>query len=128
MSWRDQAKCRGMALEIFFVGSRVDQERMIPAAKEACDSCPVRSECLDEAILAKDFNGVRGGLLGRERRVLWRHRQKLIPKKERPDHGTRSGYFYELKNFGDACNECRIADNRYKAKLRGGYVYGPDRR
>ena len=115
-----------MDLSIFFQG--IDRERVSRKAKQACESCPVRSACLEEAIQTKDFKGVRAGLIGAERKLLWQARQRLIPKKERPDHGTRSGYFWELHHFGDACNECRIADNRYKAKLRGGYVYGPERR
>lgn len=127
MSWHDDANCRGMALEIFYVGSRIDQERMLPEAKAACDGCSVRSQCLEEAIQQGDVDGVRGGLLGRERRVLIKYRKSLIPKKERPDHGTRSGYLWELRNGRVPCRECRTADNRYKAKVRGGYVYGPVR-
>lgn len=125
MSWRDEANCKGMALEIFYVGSRIDQERMLPEAKKACDECKVRSACLEDAIQARDTNGVRGGLLGRERRVLIKHRQSLIPKKERPDHGTRSGYAWELNHGLPPCRECKDANNRYLVRSRGGYTYGP---
>ena len=125
MSWRDEAKCRGMDLSIFYVGGRPDQERVIPQAKAACDSCPVRSECLEDAIKTRDFDGVRAGLIGRERRTLWKARQALIPKKERHDHGTRSGYFWELERGMPICRLCLDANNRYHAKRRGGYLYGP---
>ena len=123
--WRQHAACRKMPIEIFFVGTRPDQERVIPEAKAACDSCAVRSECLEDAIQLRDTNGVRAGLTGRERRILIQHRQSMIPKKVRPDHGTRSGYMWEIKRLGQACTECRTAANRYYAKSRGGYVYGP---
>ena len=123
--WRRDAACRGMALEVFSVGSRPDQERVIPLAKETCDACPVSSQCLEDAIQMNDTNGVRAGLTGRERRILIQHRRSMIPKKERPDHGTRSGYVWEIKHLGYACAECRTAANRYSAKSRGGYVYGP---
>jgi len=121
--WRKEAKCKGMPLEIFFVGSRINQERVLPQAKAACDSCPVKSECLEDAIVTKTTNGVRAGLTGAERRVLIRARESLIPKKARPDHGTRSGYFWELKNGMEPCFECRQADVVYKVRRRGGYVY-----
>ena len=121
--WRKQANCRGMALEIFFVGSRVNQERVIPQAKAACDACPVKSECLEDALVTKNTDGVRAGLTGAERRVLVRAREALIPKKARPDCGTRSGYAWEIRNLGEACYECRKADSTYKTMRRGGYVY-----
>lgn len=120
--WRKEAKCKGMPLEIFFVGSRINQERVLPQAKAACDSCPVKSECLEDALVTKTVNGVRAGLTGAERRVLIRAREALIPKKARPDCGTRSGYAWEKRNLGKACPECLKADSVYKTMLRGGYV------
>ena len=115
MSWRDEANCRGMALEIFYVGSRIDQERMLPEAKAACDGCAVRAACLEEAIQQGDVDGVRGGLLGRERRVLIRHRKSLIPKKNGPIMALGRAI---TGNFRTACRHAQSVERRTTATRR----------
>lgn len=69
--WYETAACRkeGVDPEIFFGESRQSHER----AKQVCGVCPVRNECLTDALAAEDRLagvgrfGVYGGLTGRER-------------------------------------------------------------
>ena len=66
--WTLQAKCRGMQDKLFPEG--VDQKR----ARLVCMGCPVRSECLAEALDNRIEWGVWGGMTERERRQLLRQR------------------------------------------------------
>ena len=69
--WRSEAACRGMDGEIFFpaaVGGPT-YEAQVAVAKAVCAGCPVRSECLEEA-LVRIPEGVAGGLTPEERRGL----------------------------------------------------------
>ncbi len=66
--WTLQAKCRGMEDALFPEGK--DQKR----ARAVCMGCPVRAECLAEALDHRIEWGVWGGLTERERRQLLRQR------------------------------------------------------
>lgn len=76
--WSERAACRGLP-ELFFppldehgneIGSTVE-------ARKICAHCPVRSECLDAALVTGEEYGIAGGLNARERlslkRRLYRH-------------------------------------------------------
>lgn len=71
-AWWKHAACDGEPLELFYgpdgerEPSRTMRERK---AKLLCRSCPVRTECLDEALLpgASSQHGVRGGMTAEER-------------------------------------------------------------
>jgi len=72
--WRDDATCRTVDPELFFPsghGSQVTE--MEEQAKKVCAVCPVREECLDAALEAGDYTGVRGGLTAKERRGMIRN-------------------------------------------------------
>jgi WhiB family redox-sensing transcriptional regulator len=80
MSWREQAACRGMdpaeAMRIFFParGERNAE------ARSYCVRCPVRQECLDDALAdpATGDHGVRGGTSERQRRRIRAQRAATI--------------------------------------------------
>ena len=57
--------------EVFFPGRGVSTM----AAKQVCVSCPVRAECLEDALERREYRGVRGGLSARERQTLVKQRQ-----------------------------------------------------
>ncbi len=69
--WTVRAKCRNMADELFPEGK--DQKR----ARSVCWGCPVRSECLAEALDNRIEWGVWGGMTERERRHLLRTRPDI---------------------------------------------------
>lgn len=66
--WPLEAKCRGMNDALFPEGK--DQKR----AKAICGGCPVRFQCLAEALDNRIEWGVWGGATERERRQLLRLR------------------------------------------------------
>jgi WhiB family transcriptional regulator, redox-sensing transcriptional regulator len=63
-----RAKCRGMEDALFPEAS--DQKR----ARLLCSGCPVRFECLAEALDNRIEWGIWGGMTERERRLLLRQR------------------------------------------------------
>jgi hypothetical protein len=71
--WREQAACRGVDPELFFPAAESGPTRtaQVAAAKAVCAGCPVRQECLAEA-LARIPYGICGGLTEHERRMLHR--------------------------------------------------------
>ncbi len=91
--WADDAECKKLFQEEFdalFYPDETEKgslNRTTRLAKKNCDKCPVKAECLDDAITANDiFLGVRGGLspvqLGRERAA----RRKLAGDTSVRDH------------------------------------------
>ena len=71
--WRRHAACNGCDVELFFpVGSTGPAIDQIAAAKEVCDHCAVRPECLDFALVTNQESGVWGGATEEERRRLRR--------------------------------------------------------
>ncbi|CEG93513.1 WhiB family transcriptional regulator [Propionibacterium freudenreichii] len=69
--WPLQARCRGMNDALFPEGR--DQKR----AKTVCMGCPVRAQCLAEALDHHIEWGVWGGMTERERRQLLRQRPEV---------------------------------------------------
>lgn len=69
--WAVHAKCRGMEDALFPEAS--EQKR----ARQLCMGCPVRFECLAEALDNRIEWGVWGGMTERERRQLLRQRSDV---------------------------------------------------
>ncbi|MGI9092505.1 MAG: WhiB family transcriptional regulator [Mycobacteriales bacterium] len=67
--WASQALCRGANPDALFVQG-AEQNR----AKRICAGCPVRTECLGDALDNRVEFGIWGGLTERERRALLRRR------------------------------------------------------
>jgi hypothetical protein len=62
-SWRREALCRSQPLAIFFpIRGQSDKPGLA-----VCGPCPVRPECLAEAIAESLEHGIRGGLTGQAR-------------------------------------------------------------
>jgi WhiB family redox-sensing transcriptional regulator len=70
-SWRVHAACRGVDPDLFFPA----RGEMTAPAKAVCSSCPVRSECLTDALEQREKFGIWGGRSERERRQI-RKRQR----------------------------------------------------
>jgi len=67
-TWAAQAKCRGTGDALFVPAPDQKQMRLF------CDDCPVRTECLAEALDSRMEWGVWGGKTERERRLILRRR------------------------------------------------------
>jgi WhiB family redox-sensing transcriptional regulator len=67
MSWQALAACRSIPLDAFIVDDVSDRQRQ--EALKFCVSCPVRAECLADALSATRFNppGIWGGTTRQER-------------------------------------------------------------
>ncbi len=68
-NWRAAARCRAADAEELFVAGALQRE-----ARQFCQSCPVRTECLAHALDQRIEFGVWGGMTERERRALLRQR------------------------------------------------------
>ncbi|MER5888692.1 WhiB family transcriptional regulator [Streptomyces sp. NPDC001941] len=83
--WSERAACdSGDADDLFAESDR--QKR----AKEVCAHCPVRTECLVEALDQRIEFGVWGGMTERERRALVRRRPKVTSWREVLDDARRA--------------------------------------
>ena len=72
-SWRTNAICRDTDPELFFpVGTTGQALLQIDRAKQVCDECPVKIECLDFAIETNQDSGIWGGTSEEERRDIRR--------------------------------------------------------
>ena len=83
-SWRYEAKCKGVDTEIFFPPRDkalykpiADSAKAICLGRDGEDECPVRRECLLDAINTNEAHGIWGGLSHRERNALVRRWQRL---------------------------------------------------
>lgn len=76
--WWERAECRDADPELFFGGEhRSSGQKKLDehAAKLICSHCPVRQECLAEALSDEERHGIWGGLTSRERRRLKKMRE-----------------------------------------------------
>jgi WhiB family redox-sensing transcriptional regulator len=97
-NWLDEARCAGEDTEVFYPSRDKDTYKVIAAqAKAYClgpggkSHCPVRSECLWEAIDSDEQHGIWGGLSHRERNALVRKWQRKYK-----DSMTLKEYVFKL--------------------------------
>lgn len=70
--WRGQAACRGMDVDVFFC-----EDGTVPVeARRACESCPVRAECLEFALSVPTTAGYWAGTTQRDRNRMRRQRRE----------------------------------------------------
>jgi WhiB family transcriptional regulator, redox-sensing transcriptional regulator len=78
--WQVQAACVGEVNSIFYPPMRGEPRRVKRSrearAKAVCAQCPVRSECLDQAIENDERYGIWGGMTDGERRVIASEREQ----------------------------------------------------
>ena len=67
-TWAAQALCAGQELDALFVQGAAQRQ-----VRTRCFSCPVRLECLADALQSEANYGVWGGLTERERRAMRRY-------------------------------------------------------
>lgn len=78
-SWRYDARCAGVDTDLFYPPRSKNEYKLIAdKAKVYCfgtngsNPCPVRSECLWDAVSREEPHGIWGGLSHRERNALVR--------------------------------------------------------
>ncbi|MDY5585523.1 MAG: WhiB family transcriptional regulator [Arcanobacterium sp.] len=67
LDWTAQAVCADVDPDSLYVRGSAQRE-----ARQICYGCPVRLECLSDALNTKNIFGVWGGLTERERRAILR--------------------------------------------------------
>lgn len=80
MTWATRAACRGTPLTIWFPGKGNSATTAYKTATWYCDRCPVRRECLDEALRVESSGaryGMRAGLDPTERDAIGRGESPL---------------------------------------------------
>lgn len=105
--WRERAACRDSDPDLWFPASdnlRYSDPRVL-AAVRICRSCPVKAECLEEA-LANDMCGIWGGTTGRERTEI-KHRAER--GETQPPCGTKAAYARHQRRGEPTCDACRGA-------------------
>ena len=69
--WRTEAACQQLPTDLFFpIGHGPRAQAQTRLAKEVCNACPVRAQCLAYALATNARYGVFGGLGEDERREL----------------------------------------------------------
>lgn len=71
MAWQDRAACKGLT-HLFYSEERT----ALAKARNICDGCPVRRECLNYAITNVERYGVWAGLGRDGRRQAAQHRDQ----------------------------------------------------
>ena len=73
-NWQIRAACRGPHATVFFPPPRFERKdekvEREARAKDICQSCPVRGECLEYALGIREPHGIWGGLSEGERKEL----------------------------------------------------------
>jgi WhiB family redox-sensing transcriptional regulator len=81
--WSDDAVCKGYDWpDTFFpkTYTGADLSFVVPAARELCNRCPVRGECLSHALTYDEREGIWGGLTPDERRALKANGEREGPR------------------------------------------------
>jgi len=128
-SWQQHAECRGLSVDLFYVGARgsISQE-----VKDACDRCPVREECLNHA-LHHEAHGYWAGTSGKQRIQIrasrgivmkkpeasyWEENKVTSPektkKKEPAVCGTFGAYQRHIRRKETVDPDCRKAQQEYR--------------
>lgn len=108
--WLAAAACRGTDHRLFFpvlehrpVGETAER---LALARSICDRCPVAAECLTDALVSRDFDGIRAGLTGAQRKRLPRPPRRLWCPECGTQFETSSGS--NRKYCGVACRRAAI--------------------
>jgi WhiB family transcriptional regulator, redox-sensing transcriptional regulator len=74
-TWQEEASCRDLDPEMFFIEAHTAETRQDKAAAIAvCNACPVAAECLAYALEHDERYGIWGGTSAADRRMMKRGR------------------------------------------------------
>jgi len=108
--WRARAGCRGR-VDLDFIDPRTPAEDA--ECRALCADCPVREQCLAEALGNGEAWGIWGGLDADEREPLAEQLGHPAPM-VKPAHGTNPRY----AKHGCRCDACRQAHTAYERARR----------
>lgn len=108
--WRARAACRGR-VDLDFIDPRTPAEAA--ECRGLCAGCPVREQCLAEALTTGEAWGIWGGLDADEREPLAEQQGHPAPA-VKPAHGTNPRY----AKHGCRCDACRQAHTAYERTRR----------
>jgi len=74
--WREQANCIGHDTNIFFAEKGDAGIQAMQLAKELCNPCPVRQQCLEYALKHSIRVGIYGGMAPKQRYAIKRERKE----------------------------------------------------
>jgi WhiB family redox-sensing transcriptional regulator len=65
-AWRDRAACRGVPIEVFFpeIPPGDQSTRWWRQARQYCEGCPVKLDCLNSELPHEEATGRRNGMWG----------------------------------------------------------------
>lgn len=89
-AWLADAKCRDLATTPDMYPNALDAEA-VEEAKTFCGGCPVRNECLREALTRGERYGIWGGLDFTERTSVKRHRSRQSLKSLKAKRDREAG-------------------------------------
>lgn len=113
-TWEKRASCLGFPAVIFYPED-IKPETSAQAL-EICRNCPVRLQCLEQALIRNESEGIWGGTLPQERRSI--RRKKITASKYLQVRcGTEDGYQRHKKTGQEICEECQTY--YYKSILNG---------
>lgn len=116
--WWELAACKGMPVNTFYPGKGDEPGRRQAIA--ICDTCPVKRECLSDALEHHDLNGIWGGT-GKGVREIMLAQAKAKPRYQAghgDKAGTRQGYYRERAAGLESCDDCRLAYNAFVREQR----------
>lgn len=78
--WRQHAICRDTDPDLFFpIGTTGQALVQIDRAREVCNQCPVKVDCLEFALETNQDSGIWGGASEEERRMI---RRKTVARQK----------------------------------------------
>ena len=78
--WRQHAICRDTDPDLFFpIGTTGQALVQIDRAREVCNQCPVKVDCLEFALETNQDSGIWGGASEEERRMI---RRKAVARQK----------------------------------------------
>lgn len=121
-AWQDEARCVGTDPDAFFPdkgGSTRDVKRICNGPADGSDPCPVRAQCLEDAIVNDERFGVFGGLAERERRAISRARPtQQRREQEIAPHGTEARARWDRRHKIQPCQRCADAEALARAERK----------
>lgn len=111
--WMAEAACSGMDPNLFFPVRGESTE----AARAVCETCAVRSDCLNYAVETREALGIWGGTSERQRRKHHVGARSAVARNVEPC-GTDAAYARHRRNGETPCEPCRIAHNVRQADYR----------